>query len=320
MATDEITTSVFAKTYEISEGGKIAGTTEDGGEYYSLEETVDGDQSYNAFTVGESLVYTIFTKNDSGATLVTRVPVTVTAVSSEGVVVSSPTSDSLLYLTNNEKLQPDDTVTLSTTDAFPVCFCEGTLLETATGSKAIETLKTGDQIIGSTGLRTVKWVGWRRYRSFELRSLEQRQRCAPVRIRAGALDTQSPVQDLLVSPWHHVYVDGVLVRAHDLINGLSIVQEIHRREVSYFHVELDRFDVVLAHGVYSESWADGGNRDFFQNADRATLRPEDMKRRLAPRPGFEVVRPGDDRLAIIQARINQRASAGADLVQGAKAA
>ena len=112
----------------------------------------------------------------------------------------------------------------------------------------------------------------------------------------------------------------MLVRAHDLINGLSIVQEIHRREVSYFHVELDRFDVVLAHGVYSESWADGGNRDFFQNADRATLRPEDMKRRLAPRPGFEVVRPGDDRLAIIQARINQRASAGADLVQGAKAA
>ncbi|MCB4770159.1 Hint domain-containing protein [Ancylobacter sp. Lp-2] len=173
---------------------------------------------------------------------------------------------------------------------MPVCFTRGTLIDTPEGPVAIETLKAGDKVLGRSGVREVKWVGWRDYGPAWLRSAEAKLRIAPVRIRAGAFADNMPSSDLLVSPWHHLLVNGKLVRANDLVNGSTIVQELDTRSVSYWHVELDQFDVVRAHGVYSESWADGGNRDFFQNVDVTTLRPEDRQRRKADRPGFEALR------------------------------
>ena len=74
------------------------------------------------------------------------------------------------------------------------------------------------------------------------------------------------------------------------------------------HIELDQLDVVMAHGIYSESLADGGNRDFFQNVDVASLHLEDQMRRRASRPGFDhlVLRDGSC-LKAIQARVASRA-------------
>lgn len=187
-----------------------------------------------------------------------------------------------------------------------VCFVTGTLIETDNGAVAIESLSIGDKIISSTGLRTVKWVGWRHYQAAALRTQEQRAEALPVRILAEALGNNLPNQDLRVSPWHHLFIDGVLIRAKDLINGKSILQETNVIDFSYFHIELDQFDVILAHGVFSESWADGGNRSFFQNVDVTTLRPKDMQRRRARRPGFKVLREADE-IAVIHKRIAVRA-------------
>lgn len=195
------------------------------------------------------------------------------------------------------------------TNPFPVCFVQGTLIETNRGPIPVEALVIGDQIVCSQGLRTVKWLGWRHYHAISLGTAAQRLACTPVRIKAGALGDNEPSQDLRVSPWHHLYVDGVLVRANDLINGKSIVQETETVEFGYYHVELDQFDVIRAHGVYSESWADGGNRDFFQNVDVTSLRPEDKKRRMADRPGFVALRKAAD-IAVIHDRIAARADAG----------
>lgn len=130
----------------------------------------------------------------------------------------------------------------------------------------------------------------------------------PIRIRAQAIADNIPSSDLLTSPWHHLWVDGKLVRAGDLVNGTTVTPETQLTAVSYYHIELDRFDVVMAHGIYSESWADGGNRNFFQNVDVTSLRPEDMTRRRAPRQGFDhlVLRQGSE-LAAIQRRVAQRA-------------
>lgn len=97
-----------------------------------------------------------------------------------------------------------------------------------------------------------------------------------------------------------------MVRAKDLINGVSIFQESDTTEFSCCHVELEQFDVIQAHGVYSESYADGGNRDFFQNVDATTLRPEDKESGLAQRPGFSVLRKPAD-ITAIQARLAARA-------------
>ncbi|OZI57683.1 Hint domain-containing protein [Bordetella genomosp. 4] len=195
------------------------------------------------------------------------------------------------------------------TDPFPgtpVCFVKGTMIETDSGPVAVESLAIGDKIMSSSGLRTVKWVGWRHYHAITLRTPEQRAASLPVRILAGALGDNLPSQDLRVSPWHHLFIDGVLIRAKDLINGKSILQETNVTAFSYYHVELDRFDVILAHGMFSESWADGGNRSFFQNVDITSLLPEDMQRRRARRPGFKVLREADE-IAVIHKRIAARA-------------
>jgi len=174
---------------------------------------------------------------------------------------------------------------------LPVCFTKGTLIDTPQGPKPVEQLKEGDAVIGSRGTGRVKWIGWRNYTLNNVRlSDDLRKKSAPVRIKRDAIKDNVPSMDLLVSPWHHIQIEDVLVRANDLVNGQTIIQELDVKQVHYFHIELEQFDVVRSHGVYSESWADGGNRDFFENVDVTALRPSDMQRRLADRPGFKVLR------------------------------
>jgi len=53
-----------------------------------------------------------------------------------------------------------------------------------------------------------------------------------------------------------MFLDGGLLPARLLLNGNSIVQDMTRRRVSYFHVELDRHDILLAEGAPAESYLD----------------------------------------------------------------
>jgi Hint domain-containing protein len=61
----------------------------------------------------------------------------------------------------------------------------------------------------------------------------------------------------------------VLINAHKLVNGVSIVQDLATSAVHYFHVELDQHDILLAEGMPTESYLDTGNRDFFANSSGA---------------------------------------------------
>jgi hypothetical protein len=251
----------------------------------SVGMNVSGFGVHDSISLGENATFGGFTANDdgTGGTLVINVP---------GLIGSTP------YTFTMDGMDPDFVADLVENggDYFqdgtftPVCFVKGALIDTPEGPVAIEALEIGDKVLGRSGVREVKWIGWRNYGAAVMRTEEQQERICPVRIQAGALGENLPTRDLEVSPWHHLFVDGLLVRARDLVNGVTIVQERARRPVSYYHIELDQFDVVLAHGVYSEAWADGGNRDFFQNVDVTTLRPEDQSRRRAPRPGFAVLR------------------------------
>jgi len=66
-----------------------------------------------------------------------------------------------------------------------------------------------------------------------------------------------------------------------LINGTSIAQ-VKRSKVTYFHIELERHDVILAEGLPVESYLDTGDRaNFNRSGDAIRLFP-DFTARLAP--------------------------------------
>jgi hypothetical protein len=171
----------------------------------------------------------------------------------------------------------------------PVCFLRGTMIETENGEVAVEDIQVGDLVRGRSGIREVRWVGHRHDWAHHIPQAKLED-FWPVLVKKNAVSENVPSKDIRVSPWHHLYVDGLLVRAKDLVNGSTIVADKSLKRISYYHIELDQFDVIRAHGIYSESYADGGNRNFFHNADVTSLTPEGNTRREGSRPGFHAVR------------------------------
>ncbi len=165
------------------------------------------------------------------------------------------------------------------------CYLAGTRIATPQGERPIETLMIGDAVRTASGaIRPIRWIGRRRYRASDaVRDPE----LFPIRFPAGCLDARTPRRDLYVSPRHAMLLDGVLVPAHRLLGWRGISRTAIGGAVSYFHIELDTHDALLAEGAASESFADTGNRHMFDNAaDYAALYPDDRRppnRFCAPR-------------------------------------
>jgi hypothetical protein len=141
------------------------------------------------------------------------------------------------------------------------CFAQGTRIAAEAGEVAVECLRPGDLVRTHAGrLAPVRWVGHSRV---DLARHPVPERAAPIRVRAGALADGVPRRDLLVSPEHCFLVDGALVPAFLLVNGATIARQDGLAEVIYWHVELDRHDVLLAEGAPAESYLDTGNRALF---------------------------------------------------------
>lgn len=64
-----------------------------------------------------------------------------------------------------------------------------------------------------------------------------------------------------------MYVDGVLIPIKHLINGTTIAQ-VPVDEVTYYHIELDDHEMLLAEGLPAESYLDTGDRRKFTNGGR----------------------------------------------------
>jgi len=69
-------------------------------------------------------------------------------------------------------------------------------------------------------------------------------------------------------PAHAIYIDGILIRASDLVNGVTIVADAKPEVLSltYFHIELDRHEAIIAEGLAVESYQ-RDNLYAFDNAD-----------------------------------------------------
>ncbi len=150
------------------------------------------------------------------------------------------------------------------------CFLAGTHIEAQGGGVPVEALAIGDRVMTRSGaVPPVKWIG---HCTIDCRRHPRPHEVWPIRIRAGAFGDDLPVRDLLLSPEHAVFIDGVLIPIRCLVNGVTIAQE-PRDEVAYDHVELDRHDVLLAEGLPSESWLDCGNRAMSANCPITDLHP-----------------------------------------------
>ncbi len=189
-------------------------------------------------------------------------------------------ADNYLYF---DQLHPTQTghqaiANLAAADLGIACYCEGTRIRTPEGDVPVEALRSGGAVLNAAGeARTIKWLGRRSYAG---RFLAANAHVQPVRFTAGSLGDAQPARDLLVSPEHAMFLDGMLIPARCLVNGSTIVQERGLRRVDYYHVELDSHDVLLAEGAPSETFLDDGSRAIFHNAGEfAVLYPD------APEPG-----------------------------------
>ncbi|MBE9636581.1 Hint domain-containing protein [Salipiger mangrovisoli] len=150
---------------------------------------------------------------------------------------------------------------LTDSNGVMLCFAAGTLIETVRGAAPVETLDIGDLVITvDSGPQPLRYLG-RHILSGE--DLAARPRLRPVRIRAGALGRGLPSSDLLVSPQHRILLRSriaermfgspeVLVAAHHLRRQRGVTS-MHPDGVDYFHLLLDRHELVLANGTPAES-------------------------------------------------------------------
>ena len=182
--------------------------------------------------------------------------------------------------------------TSGSVDVGAVCYCPGTLIQTGRGQERVEDLKIGDEVMTMSGaLRPIKWIGRRRYSG---RFAMGQKHILPVCIKAGALEDNVPRRDLWISPHHAMYIEGVLIEAKDLVNGVSIVRAERADKVEYLHLELGTHDVIIAEGALSESFVDDDSRGMFHNAEEyAALYPDAVTgfaQYCAPRleDGYEV--------------------------------
>ena len=221
--------------------------------------------------------------------------------------VSSALSQSAISLGQSSAIQgtgliqADRAVTLA--EDSVTCFCPGTLILTAQGERRVEDLAIGDPIITASGqTKPIRWIGRRSYAGAFIAGQHLK---LPIGIKRGALAPNVPHSDLWVSPGHAMMLDGHLVPAWRLINDVSIIQPDAVDSVTYYHVELDTHDVLLANGAAAESFLDDDCRAQFHNAAEFHARYPDARPipALAPRleDGFA--------LQFIQDRIADRAGA-----------
>ena len=147
------------------------------------------------------------------------------------------------------------------------CFCAGTLILTDRGERPVELLQAGDLVVtrqdGIDTAMPVRWIGRRRLHVARHPEPEQ---VSPIRILRGAVAPGIPCRDLRVSPDHAVFLDGMLIQARQLVNGMTIRRDTACAVVTYHHVELDRHAILVADGLPCESYLDTGNRAQFDDA------------------------------------------------------
>jgi Hint domain len=137
----------------------------------------------------------------------------------------------------------------------PNCFLKGTRIRTVTGDKKIEDLASGDLLPGLFGgICPIQWIGRYSFKKSDPTKAWVRD-VLPVRVARSAIAPEVPDADLCITREHALLIDGVLVPVHNLMNGstIAICDRSDLDELEYFHIKLERHDVIYAEGAPCET-------------------------------------------------------------------
>jgi hypothetical protein len=187
------------------------------------------------------------------------------------------------------------------------CFAAGTRLRGEDRDVPVEAMRVGDRVSAHFGgvFEPIVWIGRRRV---DCLRHPRPSVVWPVRIVTGAFGRRLPNRDLLLSPDHAVFVDGVLIPVKHLINGTTIRQE-PVESITYLHVELSRHDVVLAEGLPVETFLDTGNRSIFTSRAGATVLHPDFGPRVWEAEGCAPLVIVGPAVSAVRRRLQRRAVA-----------
>lgn len=144
-----------------------------------------------------------------------------------------------------------------------MCFTAGVRIETPAGPIPVEALASGNLVTTrDNGAQPIRWIGTSERAAVGV--------LRPIRIRAGALGMGLPQRDMMVSQQHRMLLaskiaerltgsDEVLVPAKKLIGlpGIEIAEDVET--VTYYHLLLDRHEILYAEGAPTESLFTGPN-------------------------------------------------------------
>jgi collagen type I/II/III/V/XI/XXIV/XXVII alpha len=151
------------------------------------------------------------------------------------------------------------------------CFAQNTHILTSSGEVLVQDLRVGDILMTGNGgaPQAIRWIG---SRSVDCHRHPEPQKVLPIRVAAHAFGDGCPHRDLFLSPDHAVLAEGVLIPIKHLVNGTT-VHSVAARSLTYYHVELERHDAILAEGLACESYLDTGDRSAFEGGSATALHP-----------------------------------------------
>ncbi|WOD09317.1 Hint domain-containing protein [Marinomonas sp. GJ51-6] len=171
------------------------------------------------------------------------------------------------FLLTNTSYGSSQNITINTTDPYTYCFLAGTQINTPEGERLVEEIAIGDKVLAADGRElTVRWMGHETIYNGIGASVHK----TPVKISSGAMGDGLPHCDLYVSNAHAFLIDGHLVVASALINGDTITSVPFAElpeSYTYWHIETDAHELVVANGVVAETLSGAPERKDFDNYD-----------------------------------------------------
>ncbi len=243
-------------------GGYTA--TMDGKDVYVLDDSTPGfassDESGN-FYADDALALV----DDEGEVIqfISWYGFTVTATDGPA---AGMTSENIGSPNNDDSMQSNDegatyfSQSNQNSGTIPACYGAGTLIATPSGTKRVEDLRIGDEILSACGAPiAVKWL-WSEVQIFKSERLSQ----MPVLIRKGAFGGQRPSRDLIVSGQHRIAV-GVSGQLEDhfakpgfapakaLVGLAGITFLTEAESIEWFHIVCDEHSLIWANDILSET-------------------------------------------------------------------